>query len=385
MTKFLKNDGGGTLWRWKGWCVLLTSGVFLAACGKPKNSNAGAPPSVPVEVIEARSGTLPIQIKAIGTVEPLSTVQLKAKVQGEILQVHFEDGALVKAGDLLFSIDPKAFEANAKRAEANLAIARAAAKNAEEQAARYSTLIQRGVASKEQTSQILTAAESTKSELAARQADLDAALLSMEWTRVTSPVNGRAGAALLKAGNIAQPNVDTLVVINQIQPVYVSFALPENSLTNVRDAMKSGKPTVSATEPDTGRVLGTGNITFLDNTVDRESGMITFRATFENAEELLWPGQFVDVTVVLGSQSGVVIPSLAVIEGQKGAQVFVVKDGIANLRGVEVGNSLERESLITSGLEAGEQVITVGQLRVSPGGAVRVREAAAQAPPDNQP
>ncbi len=385
MTRNLKWNGGISSWRLAGCCALLSSGVFFAGCGKPKNPTTGAPPPVPVEVVEARSGTLPIQIKAIGTVEPLSTVQLKAKVQGEILQVHFEDGALVKAGDLLFSIDPKAFEASAKRAEANLAIAHAAAKNAGEQAERYSTLIQRGVASKEQTSQILTAAESTKSELAARQADLDAARLSMEWTKVTSPVNGRAGAALLKAGNIAQPNVDTLVVINQIQPVYVSFALPENSLNNVREAMKSGKPTVSATEPDTGRLLGTGDITFLDNTVDRETGMITFRATFENAEELLWPGQFVDVTVVLGSQSGTVIPSLAVIEGQKGPQVFVVKDGIANLRRVGVGISLEGESLITSGLEAGEQVITVGQLRVAPGGAVRVREAATKTSPVTEP
>jgi multidrug efflux system membrane fusion protein len=354
--------------------------LLLSACGKPAPRNASGPPPVPVEVVTAETGVLPVELKAIGTVEPVSTVQLKSKVQGEVMKVHFADGAQVSAGDLLFSIDPRAFEAASKRAEANLAIAQAAAQNATEQAGRYSTLIQRGVASKEQTSQILTAAQSTKAELAARQADLDAARLSLEWTQVTSPVSGRAGAALLKPGNIAQPNVDTLVVINQMQPILVRFALPENSLRTVREAMKTGSPTVRAYDPDSGRPLGSGELNFLDNSVDRASGMITFKATFPNDDESLWPGQFVDVTVKLTEETGIVVPTVAVMEGQQGPQVFVIENDVATLRKVTVGRSMDGRTLISSGLEVGEQIITTGQLRITSGGKVTIRPATPTTP-----
>jgi multidrug efflux system membrane fusion protein len=355
--------------------TLLALAVISAGCKKSSPAQAaGGPSAVPVEIATVEERTMPVEMKSIGTVEPIASVQIKSKVQGEILEVHFADGAQVKAGDPLFSIDPRTFEAAHQRAQANLAIARAAAQNATEQADRYTTLIKRGVASKEQTSQILSAAESQKSELAARQADVDEARLSLEWTRVTAPISGRAGAALLKAGNIAQPNVDTLAVINQMQPIYVSFSLPENSLADVREWMNKAKPTVTAYEPDTGKELGVGSLTFVDNSVDRTSGMITFKATFPNAEETLWPGQFVDVTVKLAEEPGaIVIPSTAVTEGQKGAQVFVVEGDIATLRKVEVERSTGGLSLIKSGLQPGERVITTGQLRVTSGGKVTVK------------
>ena len=354
--------------------------LVLAGCGKPKTQNPAAPPAVPVETAVAEKRVLPIEMKAIGSVEPISTVQLKSKVQGEVLAVHFEDGAQVKAGDPLFSIDPRTFEAALKRAEANFAIAQVAAKNAVEQADRYSTLIKRGVASKEQTAQFLTTAESQKSELAARQADLDDARLSVEWTRVTAPVSGRAGVALLKPGNIAQPNIDTLAIINQMQPIYVAFALPENSLSDVRQWMKDAKPSVSAYDPDSGKLLGSGELDFIDNTVDRASGMIAFKASFPNTDEQLWPGQFVDVTVKLAEETGLVIPSIAITEGQQGAQVFVVEGETARLRKIQVARSMEGLSMISEGLEPGEQVITTGQLRVTTGGKVRVKPGTASTP-----
>lgn len=351
--------------------------LALASCGKPSGpASSGAPP-VPVEVAAVEARDMPVEMKAIGTVEPIATVQIKSKVQGEILKVHFADGAQVKAGDPLFSIDPRPFAVAVQRAQANLAIAQATADNASEQADRYSTLIKRGVASKEQTSQFMSTAESLKSELDARQADVAAAALTLEWTEVKAPISGRAGAALFKAGNMAQANTETLTVINQMQPIYVSFSLPENSLDDVRRWMTEGTPVVTAYEPDTGRGLGTGELNFIDNTVDRASGMITFKAVFPNADESLWPGQFVDVNVKLAEEKGaLVIPATAIMEGQQGAQVFVVQGGVATLRKVKVSRNAGQLALITEGLTAGDQVITTGQLRVNSGDKVAIKPSA---------
>lgn len=349
---------------------------ILCSCGKPVSQHAATVPPIPVEVATVESRDVPVEMKAIGAVEPVATVQLKSKVQGEILEVHFADGAQVKDGELLFSIDPRPFQAALKRAEANLSIARFAAANATEQAERYTSLIKSGVASKEQTSKILSTAEAEKSGFAAREADVDEARLSIEWSEVRAPISGRAGAALLKAGNIVRPNVDTLVIINQMQPIYVVFSLPENSLAEVRQWMNEGKPSVSTFDPDSGRLLGTGELTFVDNKVDRTSGMITFKATFPNADESLWPGQFVDVTVKLAEEKNVaVIPATAIMEGQRGAQVFVVKGDTAELRKVVVGRSFNGVSVIKDGLQPGELVVTTGQLRITPGGKVAVKSS----------
>ena len=362
--------------------VTLLAAAALTSCGRTAPQNSVAAPPVPVEVAAAETRNMPVEMKAIGAVEPIASVQLKSKVQGEILEVHFADGAQVKAGDPLFSIDPRPFQAALKRAEANLSIARFAAANAVEQADRYSSLIRSGVASKEQTSQILSAADSQKSGLAARQADVDEAQLSIDWSQVRAPISGRAGVALLKAGNIAQPNVDTLAVINQMQPIYVAFSLPENSLADVRKWMNKTKASVSAYDPDSGKLLGTGELTFVDNAVDRASGMVAFKATFPNADESLWPGQFVDVTVKLAEEpDAIVIPAAAIMEGQQGAQVFVVAGDIAELRKVEVERSLNGLAIIKDGLRPGETVITTGQLRVTSGGRVSVKPAPAAPEP----
>ena len=318
---------------------------------------------------------MPVEMKAIGTVEPVASVQLKSKVAGEILKVHFADGAQVKAGEPLFSIDPRAFQAALDRAKANLEIAEATASNATEQAQRYTTLIQRGVASKEQTSQFLSNAKSLKAELAARQADVSEAQLSLDWTEVPAPIDGRAGAALLKPGNIVQANTDTLAVINQMQPIYVTFSLPENTLAEVREWMAKNKPVVSAYDPDNGKLLGTGSLDFIDNAVDRATGMVAFKATFPNENEALWPGQFVDVTLELAIQpQALVVPSTAVMEGQQGSQVFVVTGDTVSLRKVKVERAVGNLSIIRKGLEPGELVVTVGQLRLNPGSRVEIKK-----------
>ncbi len=319
---------------------------------------------------------MPIEMQAIGTVEPLASVQLKSKVQGEILRVLFADGAEVQAGQPLFDIDARPFEAALKRAQANLAMAQSTAANASEQAERYTTLINRGVASKEQFSQYLSTAESQKSVLDARQADVDEAQLSFDWAQVRAPISGRAGSALLKAGNIVNANTDVLTIINQVEPIYVAFSLHEGALADVRQWMEMSKPVVSARDPDSDRLLGTGELTFIDNKVDRVSGMIGFKATFPNKDDTLWPGQFVDVTVKLADEpDSLVVPTTAIMEGQQGAQVFVVSNNTADLRKVKIGRSVGNDTIVKEGLSSGEVVITSGQLRVSPGGKVAIVEA----------
>jgi membrane fusion protein, multidrug efflux system len=346
--------------------------MALSACQRTSQKAPEASP-VPVEVAAAEVRTMPIEMRAIGAVEALASVKLKSKVQGQILRVHFADGAQVLEGEPLFEIDARPFEVALKRAQANLETARSAAANASEQAERYTTLIKRGVASKEQFSQFLSTAEAQKAVVEARQADVDEAQLSLDWTQVRAPISGRAGAALLKAGNIVNANSDVLTVINQVQPIYVTFSLHEGSLAEVRQAMAKSKPVVNANDPDTGALLGTGELTFVDNTVDRTSGMIAFKATFPNEDGTLWPGQFVDVTVKLGEEAdALVVPTTAIMEGQQGPQVFVVSDNIATLRKVQVSRTVGDQTIVKQGLTPGELVITSGQLRVSPGGKVAI-------------
>lgn len=348
----------------------LTLAVALAGCGRPVPRPAVAPPA-PVEVATVERRTMPVELRVIGAVEPIASVQLKAKVQGEITQVLFADGAYVKAGQPLFTIDPRPFDATLRRADADLAQARTQAQNAQDQVDRYTKLTTQGVSSKEQFAQYLTTASAQKSALAARQADVDSAKLSLEWATVRAPIGGRAGAALLKAGNIVQANTDVLTVINQTQPIYVSFSLPETQLAEVRAWMGKGAVAVTAYGPENGKDLGSGSLTFVDNVVDRQSGMITLKATFPNADESLWPGQFVDLIVKLTDEpDALVVPSTAVMEGQGGAHVFVVKDDVATLRKVAVERVVGDHTVIRSDLEPGQTVVSFGQLRVSNGGRV---------------
>ncbi len=349
--------------------VLLAA---LAGCGRPPARAPETPPA-PVEVAVVGRRTVPVELRAIGAVEPIATVQLKAKVEGEIVSVLFADGAFVKAGQPLFTIDPRPFDVVLRRAQADLEQAQTQAENAQDQAERYTKLTTQGVSSKEQSAQYLTTASAQKSVLAARQADVDQARLSLDWATVVAPISGRAGAALLKAGNIVQANTGILTVINQTQPIYVSFSLPETQLAEVRAWLGKSAVGVTAYGPENGKNLGVGSLGFVDNVVDRQSGMITLKATFPNADESLWPGQFVDIVVKLTEETdALVVPSTAVMEGQNGSQVFVVKNDIASLRKIDVERATGGLSVIRSGLAAGETVISFGQLRVANGGRIVV-------------
>lgn len=341
--------------------------LALAGCSPSKSAKPEAKP-VPVEVAAVVQQDVPVELLAVGSVEPLTSVQLKAKVGGEVTKVNFTDGAYVTEGESLIQIDPRPYEVSVQRAEANVAVAAAQAKNAEDQLDRYAKLKKQGAASTEQFSQFSSSATQSSAETTAREADLAEARLSLAWTTVHAPITGRAGAALVKAGNIVQAETEILAVINQLHPIYVNFAIPESSLSTVRARLAAGDVPVEARDPDSGRTLQAGRIAFVDNAVDLQSGNITLKAVFANDDETLWPGQFVDVRVALDQdRNALVIPTTAVLDSQEGARVFVIKDSVARLRPVEARRTYGDLTVLKSGLEAGEQVVTNGQLRLIEG------------------
>jgi multidrug efflux system membrane fusion protein len=366
------------------WTIALGL-VLLSACEKRAEKAPVIPPA-PVDVATVEQKDMPVELHAIGAVEPIASVQLKAKVSGEITKVFFSDGAYVKAGQVLFTIDPRTFDVALQRAQADLTQAQTEAQNAQAQVDRYTKLTNQGVSSKEQFAQYQTTATSQKAILAARQADVDQAKLSLDWATVRAPISGRAGAALIKAGNIVQANTDILTLINQTQPIYVTFSVPENQLASVRQWLGKGQVPVVAKDPDSGKPLGSGTLDFVDNAVDRQSGMITMKATFPNQDESLWPGQFVDVAVTLTDEpDAIVVPMTAVMEGQNGSQVFVVKDGVASLQKVEVERTVGSHAVIRSGVQVGQVVVSSGQLRVVNGGKVVVSGSGTAAKPKAGP
>jgi len=347
--------------------------IMLSACSKTKQKAPRAAGPVPVEVALVERKTIPLTIASIGTIEPMARVQLKPRVSGEIVGVHFADGANVEAGQELFTIDPRPYTVALERARANLDVARADAANANDQLKRYTTLAGQGSASKEQYGEFALGAASKNSQLSARQADVDEAALSVEWTTIRAPITGRIGAALLRTGNLVQANTEVLAVINQVRPIYVAFTLPEDSLGLVRRWMAGGELKVSVSDPANARLLGEGKLSFIDNAVDRESGMVAVRATLENEDESFWPGQFVDVSLRLTEEVDVaVVPSTAIMEGRDGARAFVVNDGVVALRNVRVARTVGAESVVADGLAVGETVVTSGQLRLVPGAKVTV-------------
>jgi multidrug efflux system membrane fusion protein len=355
---------------------LLLCGVWvgIAGCGKPAPKGPGAPPPAPVEVATVERRAVPLELTAIGTAESVASVRIRPKVGGEILEVLFTDGADVRAGQELFKLDPRPYDAALKRAESNLALAKVKAANAEDQARRYTELKAKGAASGEQFDQFVSTAESQQAEKGAREADVEEARLAREWSTVLSPIDGRAGAALVKRGNIVQANGDVLVVINQMRPIEVAFTLPEGALPDLRRRTAQGPLGVTVSDPVTDQPVATGNVVFVDNAIDRQSGMVLLKARFDNADGALWPGQFLDVLLRLSEGEGsLAVPATAIIEGQAGPKVFVVRDGVAQMRPVNVERVRAGYAVIGEGVDVGEQVVVSGQLRVTPGGKVAVK------------
>lgn len=341
---------------------------FMGACSKT-NTKMQMPP-VPVVVAEAANKTLPFEITAIGTGEAYNTASIVSQVNGMIKRVYFTDGQQTKKGDPLFLIDPAPYKAALAAAEAKLARDQATERNLEASVKRYDDLAKKEYITPQEHSDMLTSLEAMKATVRSDEADVDGARLDLEHCTITAPLNGRMGTRLIDEGNVVKVNSDNpMVLIHQIQPMYVRFSVPEKYLTDILKYFASDTLEVRASAPDDPPSAHMGRLTFVDNTVDAATGTILLKAEFPNEDMLLWPGEFVNVVLVLRQlENAVVVPSQAIGTGQKGDYLFVVKsDATVEMRPVSVAYRLDNDAVIESGVAAGEKVVTDGQLRLRPG------------------
>lgn len=368
--------------------LLLSTLVFTGACtmgasgertdGQPASNSRvqGGSPPVPVTVAHVVQRPVPLEVRVIGTVEPSSTVAIRAQVTGELTGVTFNEGDDVREGQLLFSIDPRPLEAALKQAEATEQRDTAQAANAEAQARRVAELAERGIATREQAETSATSANALEATLAADRAAVENARVQLQYASIKAPISGRTGALQVHPGNLVRANDTTpLVVINQITPVNVSFAVPEAQLPTLKQYLARGAVHVEAEAPADEEGPSEGHITFVDNAVDATTGTIRVKGSFPNAHRRLWPGQFVNVVMTLATDpDALVVPSVAVQVGQQGSYVFVVKDDrTVDLRTVETGRAVGDDTIVSKGLAAGETVVTDGQLRLVPGAHVSIK------------
>ena len=341
---------------------------------EPKASKE--PAAVPVSVTQVVQQAVPVRLQAIGNVEAYSTVSLKARVDGQIVEVNFREGQEVRRGSVLFKIDPRPFEAALRQAEATLARDIAQRDQARAQERRYKDLLERNFVSKDAYAQFRTNADTATAVAEASKAAADNAKLNLEYCTIRSPIDGYTGKIQIQIGNLVKANdTNPLVTINQVHPIYVSFAVPEQSLPSIRTYMAQGPLAVAAAPPNSDKPAAGGKLIFVDNAVDPTTGTIKLRGQFENKDNALWPGQFVSVDIKLSEQKdAIVIPSQSVQTGPDGQYVFVIKPGMtAEIRKITVQRTEGDNAVIASGLKRGEQVVTRGQLRLTPGTKVLVK------------
>ena len=341
--------------------------ALLAGCsGQAKKSAAPAREAVPVVVATVAQKDVPVQVRAIGTVEAYSTVAVKSMVAGEITRVAFQEGQDVRKGDLLFTIDKRPFEAALNQAQATLAKDTAQLANASAQAERYSKLEKAGVTSHEQAEIVRTSANALQEAVRADKAAVETASVNLQYCDIYSPLDGRTGNLMFHQGNVVKANDLALVTINQIRPIFVTFSVPEQFLADIKKFNGQHALRVAARLPNDPQAAE-GSLSFLDNAVDPATGTIKLKGTFPNGNTKLWPGQFADVSLTLTTQPrAIVVPSEAVQTGQNGQYVYVVKsDNTAEQVDVQVARTVDGQAVITSGLQPGQAVVIDGQLRLA--------------------
>lgn len=355
----------------------LLLGAAFAGCTRA-GRKPPAPPAIPVTAAAVEKMDVPLDLTAVGHVDAYSNVAVRTRVGGEVTKVTFREGQDVKAGDLIFELDRRPYQAALAEAEANLERDRARAREADENLKRYALLIKKDYVTQEQFSQATANADALRATVKGDEAQLETARLNLSYCTITAPISGRTGGLLVHPGNLVKANDDRpLVVINQVEPIYVTFAVPEASLADVKRRAAAGVLKVSALPNDAGGVPSEGVLTFIDNAVDATTGTINLKATFPNRERALWPGQFTNVSLVLATDAGATVaPNTSVQPGQTGSFVYVIKaDETVEARPVTVRRVWKQWSVIEKGLAPGERVVTDGQLRLAPGAKVTIKKA----------
>src|SRR5262245_40270478 len=355
--------------------VASTSIVILAGCEKKAPASFERPPA-PVTVAPAVTQDVPHYIDAIGKFVAREVVSIQPQVSGRITQIHFADGADVKVGQVLFTIDPRPFQAQLGMAEANLGQAKAALELAKINFDRVASVTDQRAVSRQDYDAKKNAVEVAEAQVKQNQAALDNARLNLDYCTIRSPINGRTGQRLVDLGNVVTANSGSLLVIQRLDPIYADFTITENDLTVVQRNMARGSLKVEARLSDDADKPREGKLTFLDNSVQDGTGTVKLRATITNDDRRFWPGRFANIRLILGmQQNAVLISAEAPQMSAKGTFVYVIKpDSTAELRPVTMGQRQGDLVVVNKGINSGERVVTTGQLGVTPGGKVRIAE-----------
>jgi RND family efflux transporter MFP subunit len=358
--------------RWSGGAVAAWNSLWSggAVAQAPR---ANAPRAIPIEVTTALKQTVPVTVEALGTVTPIASVAVKPRLDSEIIGVHFRDGATVNQGDLLFTLDSRAIEAQAKQVEGLLTGAKANLEQAERDVARYTELVAKNATTIVTLQNARTQVNIYRASVDSNTAQLENLNVQLSYCTIRAPITGRASMAAVKVGNfVRQADLTPLATIIQTAPIYVTFALPQGYLPDLRQALTNETATIEAIIPGDPR-RASGQVTMIENSVDAPTGTVPVRATMPNTDELLWPGTLVTVRLTFREEEGVIVPSTVVQVSQTGTYVFLVKNDQAVLQPVTVARVTGGNSVIASGLEGGETVVSNGQLLLTNGTRVSVR------------
>ncbi len=373
-------------------CSSPRSGAGTSAGNVGRGAGRGAAGPVPVVTAQAAQKAVPVTVPAVGTVEAVSTVEIRSQITAQLTAIHFVEGREVRRGDSLFSLDPRPFQAALQQAQAVLARDTASLQNAQVQQVRADTLSQRGLLARDQYDSQRASTAALAATVEADKAAIETARLNVQYTEIAAPITGRTGSLGVHVGDLIRANdTSPLVVINQLAPIYVTFSVPGRHLTDIQ-RYQAQKPLpvsavlpqapdlASARGPDAGGAAATpaqGVLSFIDNTVDSTTGTIRLKGTFPNGNHQLWPGAFVQVTLGVTTQpDAIVVPATAVQTSQDGSFVYVVKaDRTVEMRPIRIDRQVGDEAVIGEGLVPGEVVVTDGQLRLTPGAKVSERGA----------
>ena len=355
---------------------LVAYAALASGCAKQQ----AAPPArtaTRVSVAKVIQKTMPVVVTAVGNVEAISTISIRAQVAGEVQNIHFKEGDFVKKGEVLLTIDPRPYEAALAQAKAALARDKATGTYNRAQAQRYKTLFDQGVVPAEQVDSFTSAADASDAVVNADEAAVKTAELNLEYCTINSPIDGRTGTVMVKAGNLVKVADVPIVVINQVNPIYVNFTVPQQYWPDIKEDIERRALHVTVTIPQNAGRPVEGTLTFVDNIVDSTTGTIHLRGTFENSQNRLWPGLYVSVLLTLSQQpNAVVVPAQSIITTQQSSYVYVVKpNNIVEQRTVVPSRTIDNDTVVDKGLQPGEVIVIDGQVNLIPGAKIEVKNS----------